>query len=1218
MVTVFLKNSRESAIREWTENQAARRCEPDVPHKVREFRSWNATYTGNGSINWIDGRLRIHFHFKADPGRFIRGASAFLRALGRHGVIEDWWSQPVFMSQGAEVWNPVTSTWVPQDPSRPFAVDTGTRLRVGAGRGLLWSEMAIESPSAFEVTVGAWKAPPAEDGWHGFFDIELAISSLPAAGQDGTVEMISYGMMDWTSLSTAGDGAGALEPLKLRASRANINWTIDSERAAYIDIDDRGPDNGYTADREYVKEIARKQKEYAEWLKTIEGRIWLKDGHPEPGEWDISITAEGPDPLRFDMHSKVALAIEPESRADLRVYQGRVDVTHLNTGRKVTVPEGFRYKTSLGQPGTEPVAFNPNAVPWVWGQPPDSEPDTATTTAPTPGADARPKWAFDDPAVWSLNEDSLVMAGTGAFKKRWALLERDFTDFTCEIQLRKREGDGGEKVYPYGVWVHTDESASNGWELSLDCQGQFRLARRDGGKATRLMEWEKSPALQEGVGAWNTITVVSEGDTVAFYANGTHLKNLKLAGSAYRSGRVGLFAVDGKDEVRDVVECRKFSVNIDEADAQVADTGAGGTATPDTGTGDAPTPDTGTADTGPAAPARGSLSLVAAKSDRDLVGNTEEPVGDGVPDCQFRLDITAPGRTITSLTIGRIGHAFPRWDTIVNGNWLVGVGRGRQLLNEPDGTVRLTLGPDETSLDLYFTDGGAVAAGSRDLNATVAFADGTTEVFVLGEPPADPPDDPPGDTTTPAGESGFELVAVEGNLDLVHGGRRSTDQDNSELDSQFRLTFTAPQKTITDICISWLDDRAPPAWDTQPDEAAALLLGVVDDATIYNSDDDGSIRIELGDDEVVYDLYADGYAQHAGKFRDLVATVTFLDGSTRRFPLDGDAGDAPDDPPVDDPPPDDPPEDDVSRGPLPKPLQDAVDNPRLIYCRTLKSFTGPEREFGENDTANPGEQFVRIEAEEVLGWEFRVRDPGEWLRVGFRLETQSPNKWQQVGMAIVDADHKLIDARWPMEYPGDSRRWGRNITATKPGKYRIYLYGGKHRWKGEGSQGVLTLLAELGTSLDSATRLDELLTRPDGSWRAPGWWEKLETGGAEASFTCRVRPGIASWHLLTWPTQDHLRGTESFEEFLAWKRKPPSNPRGELSVEVDRGGANAEIGFRHAMSGGNWPESDRTVGPESTTVLLGRSYDRSMVAIRIYIPEGDPEAKVEMRVKLRL
>jgi hypothetical protein len=259
--------------------------------------------------------------------------------------------------------------------------------------------------------------------------------------------------------------------------------------------------------------------------------------------------------------------------------QGNMGVTavHGTKPRILVEPDRERVELLEGSVSVHPVNDPDAAVTLAAGEFAEITPD-GLTTGRMPADEAarllreldakiaapsttggRTTWKYDGSGCWSVDEGGLVMTGTGARKKRWALYNRVLEDFTFEVDIRKLAGDNDNTAYPFGVFVRADESGQNSYELAITTAGKFRLSRRADGKLKGLMDFTESEALQDGARAWNTIKVVSKGDRISFYANGEFLKALKISGAgAYRSGRMGVFAVDGKGTRRDMVEFREF------------------------------------------------------------------------------------------------------------------------------------------------------------------------------------------------------------------------------------------------------------------------------------------------------------------------------------------------------------------------------------------------------------------------------------------------------------------------------------------------------------------------------------------------------------------------------------------------------------------------------------------------------------------------------------
>jgi|GEM_PF-6712072 len=118
--------------------------------------------------------------------------------------------------------------------------------------------------------------------------------------------------------------------------------------------------------------------------------------------------------------------------------------------------------------------------------------------------------------------------------------------------------------------------------------------------------------------------------------------------------------------------------------------------------------------------------LVVAVSPIDLVGPGEALSPDGNPDAHFRLHLTAPGKSLTSLELSNTSGQYSVWDTISgNGMWLMAVLKGQERLNAPDGGIKLDCSQDEEILDIYVQDNGSITGGGTNYKLTLMFGDGS-------------------------------------------------------------------------------------------------------------------------------------------------------------------------------------------------------------------------------------------------------------------------------------------------------------------------------------------------------------------------------------------------------------------------------------------------------------------------------------------------------------
>lgn len=125
--------------------------------------------------------------------------------------------------------------------------------------------------------------------------------------------------------------------------------------------------------------------------------------------------------------------------------------------------------------------------------------------------------------------------------------------------------------------------------------------------------------------------------------------------------------------------------------------------------------------------------LVVAVSPIDLVGGGEALSPDGSPDAHFRLHITAPGKSLTSLELRNTSGQYSVWDTITgNGMWVIAVVKGKERINAPDGGIKLDLSQDEEILDLYVQDNGSITGGGTNYKLTLMFGDGSKVSIPVG------------------------------------------------------------------------------------------------------------------------------------------------------------------------------------------------------------------------------------------------------------------------------------------------------------------------------------------------------------------------------------------------------------------------------------------------------------------------------------------------------
>jgi Zn-dependent metalloprotease len=152
-------------------------------------------------------------------------------------------------------------------------------------------------------------------------------------------------------------------------------------------------------------------------------------------------------------------------------------------------------------------------------------------------------WVNDGSGLWSVTGGVYRMTGNGAGPNgRIALYNASYCDTTFQVKIRKTAGALNPGM---GIMFRTDSanpSSENGYAFLIDNQGYFTLGRFLSGSFLNLYPWTYSAALNTGLGAWNTLKVVTLGSNITLYVNGSLVVN--GPSGLFLSGKAGLFASD--------------------------------------------------------------------------------------------------------------------------------------------------------------------------------------------------------------------------------------------------------------------------------------------------------------------------------------------------------------------------------------------------------------------------------------------------------------------------------------------------------------------------------------------------------------------------------------------------------------------------------------------------------------------------------------------------
>ncbi len=199
----------------------------------------------------------------------------------------------------------------------------------------------------------------------------------------------------------------------------------------------------------------------------------------------------------------------------------------------------------------KPTATITPTVIWF---PPTSTPTPFPTPIITPTVDMRPHLGeviftddFSDPKAWQLSETSAGNIAFGKNELTIAIGENNatlssireqpvFTDFYLEITAAPSLCRG---VDEYGVLFRVSPG-DDYYRFSLSCDGQVRLDRIAGDKASSPQPWMLSGAVPPGAPSNSRIGIAAVGPKMDFFVNGQFQFSIK--DPLLASGGVGVFA----------------------------------------------------------------------------------------------------------------------------------------------------------------------------------------------------------------------------------------------------------------------------------------------------------------------------------------------------------------------------------------------------------------------------------------------------------------------------------------------------------------------------------------------------------------------------------------------------------------------------------------------------------------------------------------------------
>lgn len=116
----------------------------------------------------------------------------------------------------------------------------------------------------------------------------------------------------------------------------------------------------------------------------------------------------------------------------------------------------------------------------------------------------------------------------------------------------------------------------------------------------------------------------------------------------------------------------------------------------------------------------------------DYVGRNKKLKRNGSPDSQFRLHISAPGKTLVGLKIINTDGQASNWNTLFSeAGWLLCVAKKGKFLNKKSGEIQIALDNKPEKFDIYVQDNNSIAVGKTNYEMVLIFKDGTNMAMAV-------------------------------------------------------------------------------------------------------------------------------------------------------------------------------------------------------------------------------------------------------------------------------------------------------------------------------------------------------------------------------------------------------------------------------------------------------------------------------------------------------
>jgi len=221
---------------------------------------------------------------------------------------------------------------------------------------------------------------------------------------------------------------------------------------------------------------------------------------------------------------------------EVTVLEGTARLENKDTLSSVNINAGNKASISSGSEPSTPIPFDPNSVQKWW----ESGSSIVGHVSDFSSYDSR--WTEAFYGNWEVTNGTYQAKGTGSNAPMYSIFSESCKDFGIAVDLKKEAGDRDGFLYGYGLYLRSDGSWRNNYELNITKDGQFMFGKMVDGNFSKVLNWQESEYLNKGDNTWNRLRVTVIGNNFDFYANENLIGSVQ--DGSHKSGKCGLFAID--------------------------------------------------------------------------------------------------------------------------------------------------------------------------------------------------------------------------------------------------------------------------------------------------------------------------------------------------------------------------------------------------------------------------------------------------------------------------------------------------------------------------------------------------------------------------------------------------------------------------------------------------------------------------------------------------